>query len=79
MKTTLKVILSEEEWDIYKRSMSIGRMAHRPAIPPSFPVLVATALVPSPYTTYDYQAEHSFVEQADLKKMLGIGSCAERK
>jgi hypothetical protein len=70
MKIILKVIMTEEEWDIYKRSLSVGKMAHKPEIPPSFPVLVATTLVPSPYTCYDRQAEHSFIEQADLRKLL---------
>lgn len=77
MKT--KVIMNEEEWDIYTASMPTGRMGHSPKIPPSFPVLVFTELVQSPYFAYSMQAEHCFIEQADLKKMLGIDSCAERK
>ena len=71
-KIELKVIMNEEEWEAYKSHLPTGKMAHLPSIPPSFPVLVATTLTESPYSAYHYQAEHSFVEAADLKKLLGI-------
>lgn len=71
-RVELKVIMNEEEWEAYKSFLPTGKMAHVPEIPPSFPVLVSTTLTDSPYSQYSYQAEHSFVEAADLKKLLGI-------
>jgi hypothetical protein len=75
----LKVIMREEEWETYKRHFAVGTLAHKPPIPPSFPVLVATTIAPNAYSGYSHQAEHSFVEASDLKKLLGIDSCTERK
>lgn len=72
-KVELKVIMNEEDWEAYKAHFPTGKMAHVPSIPPSFPVLVATTLIDSPFSTYSHRAEHSFVEAADLKKLLGIG------
>lgn len=67
-----QIIFSDKEWEDYKASISVGKMMHVPKIAPSFPVLVVTTLVPSPYHSYSNQAEHSFIEAHDLKRMLGL-------
>jgi hypothetical protein len=66
-----KVIMTDEEWEMYKQSLSVARAAHSPAVPPSFPVLVITELRSTEMQGYwAYRAEHSFIEAADLKRML---------
>jgi len=67
-----KIIFNDQEWEDYKATFSVGRMMHVPKIAPSFPVLVVTVITPNPHHQYSNQAEHSFVEAAELKRMLGI-------
>lgn len=68
-----KIIFSDKEWEDYKASFSVGSMMHVPKVPPSFPVLVTSVLAPNPYyQSHSSQAQHSFIEAADLKRMLGV-------
>lgn len=58
-------IMTDDEWESYCKSFAVAESAHSPRVPPSFPVLAISQ-------EHGMGVSHSFIEAADLRKMLGL-------
>lgn len=67
-----QIIFSDEEWQSYKETFSVGRGMHVPHVAPSFPVLVISHVIKLNVWDNSMTAQHTFVEAGPLKKMLGL-------
>jgi hypothetical protein len=77
MAVKIQAIFDEDSWRVYVQSFPVMTSEHYPAVAPSFPVLVVSELCEQGQQVdgdFHYQPNfvmHSFLEQSDLKRLLG--------